>query len=448
MKPRFSTITLFKQEYKRLKFSLKLADYTELLSRLRNCNSTLYEMATHINTFEITNRKAIRTYPNFKSIQDHAKALHRAIRHEFPRDATITSVHLQLDSRNPETDEKNEHGEYDLLGKAPFRLIFGSSIATLSSQTPHVQQSSWMGVAMESQITDSMSSSLNTAESARNLDVSLGSIKRKGVSFAAQNLDVSPASEYRKKVIFDLSSSTTEISNLCEVLSGMPLQPDKLCMGHISGSSGQEYTMYIAKGLEHWTSISLTDALLQTSFMRRMRFRCGVTIASGVIQLSNTPWLSENWTKEDVVIIHRPASPSYEDIFVTSDFSTTRKDPPATHSSMDRIIRNKSLFTLGTILIELWYGKTIQQLHIEEDGPIETNHGMMKTMTAWSTAERLTEELYSEAGEMYAEVVRRCIRCDFDFDHRSSDLKDDTFIRAVYDKVVRPLQQNFDLLYS
>jgi hypothetical protein len=446
MKPRFSTQTHFKQQYQRLKFSLKKADYAKLLSRLKNCNSTLYKMTVSITKLENTNREAIRIYPNFKSVQDHAKALHSAIRHEFSRDATITSVHFQLNSRGLKTDGKNEHGEYDLLGKAPFRLIFGSSLVNLSSQTLHVQQSSWMGVAMEGQITESMSSSSNTAESAQNLDVSLASAKRKKVVFAAQDLDVSLASETRKKVVFDPSTSSTEIFNLCKFLSDLPSQVDKPCTGYISGSSGQRYTMYIAKGLEHWTSVSLTDALLQTSFTRRMRYRCAITIASGVIQLSNTPWLSGDWTKEDIVLIHRLATPSYEDVFVTSDLSNTRKDPPATHSSMDRIIRNKSLYTLGIILIELCYGKTIQQLHIEEDGAIETNHGMMNAMTTWSTVERLNEELYSEAGEKYAEVVRRCIRCDFD--HRSPDLKDDTFIRAVYDKVVRPLQQNFDYMYS
>lgn len=62
---------------------------------------------------------------------------------------------------------------------------------------------------------------------------------------------------------------------------------------------------------------------------------------------------------------------------------------------MDRIIRNKTLYVLGVILIELWYEKTLQQLQRPEDGEIETGDDWM---TAWNTTNYLVDELYSEAG--------------------------------------------------
>jgi hypothetical protein len=204
--------------------------------------------------------------------------------------------------------------------------------------------------------------------------------------------------------------------------------------------------MRSAKGPENWTSTSLQDALLQTQFSLQTRLRCGVTLASSVLQLSNTPWLKENWGKEDIFFIHRPATSSYEDLFITSNLYNTNKYDHVTNSPISRIIRNETLYALGLILIELWYRKTIRQLHIEEDGPIETNEMNIKTMTTWNTADRLTDELYTEAGQKYADAVRRCIRCDFGLNLRS--LKDAIFVRAVYDTVMRPLQENFDMFLS
>ena len=66
-----------------------------------------------------------------------------------------------------------------------------------------------------------------------------------------------------------------------------------------------------------------------------------------------------------------------------------------------------------------------------EDGPDASGF-----MSGWNTADRLVEELYSEAGAKYSDAVRRCIRCDFD--RRATSL-DDCMRLQKCNKSVYPL---------
>lgn len=74
-----------------------------------------------------------------------------------------------------------------------------------------------------------------------------------------------------------------------------------------------------------------------------------------------------------------------------------------------RIIRNQTLYALGILLIELLYGKPIEQLGSAEDINCQGTPGV-----AWCTAVRLIDEdIFSQGGPRYRDVVRRYIRCDF-----------------------------------
>jgi hypothetical protein len=134
---------------------------------------------------------------------------------------------------------------------------------------------------------------------------------------------------------------------------------------------------------------------------------------------------------------------------MSSDLDATPSDQEATSipDVTSRIVRNKDLYQLGVLLIELWYGHTMQALHKTDDGPISTGVPATDLMTAWNTADRLIEELYAEAGSKYADAVGRCIRCDFDQCQRS-DLTDPELLRAVHDGVYLPLKESYDFMYT
>ena len=197
---------------------------------------------------------------------------------------------------------------------------------------------------------------------------------------------------------------------------------------------------------ESWSVSSLRAVLDDTKFTRHDRLRLAVTLASSVLQLHETPWLQENWGKDNIFFIRRSDEIIYHDPFVSQHFHQSGNVvSSAVPSSMSRIIRNQTLYALGVSLIELWYGKPLHELHLPEDGPLDTGDARVDLMTEWNIADRLVDELYSEAGGKYSDAVRRCIRCDFD--RRASSLEDSAFQRAVYQGVVSQLKENFDFLY-
>jgi hypothetical protein len=195
---------------------------------------------------------------------------------------------------------------------------------------------------------------------------------------------------------------------------------------------------------QDWAVYSLKDVLARNVNIKRRltqqdKLKVAVDLASSVLQLYKTPWMDERWGKEDVFFIHRPgASPAsiYEHPFVCRKFTTTQ--PATTQTSTPgacRVIRNQTLFTLGILLIELWYGKSIDELQIPRDRDCVGTPGV-----EWCTADRLIEEeIEFEAGKRYSDAVRRCIRCDFD--RKDMSLDNESFQHAVYDGVVALLEK-------
>lgn len=122
--------------------------------------------------------------------------------------------------------------------------------------------------------------------------------------------------------------------------------------------------------------------------------------------------------------------------FLTVNDSTVNTGKISSNNSSDPygFVRNQTLFTLGVLLIELWYGK-----------PLDDVRGVVgiqdATQPAWCTAIRLVDSrLKYEAGALYTQAVRRCVRYDFDRD--STSLNDEDFQQTVYEKVVLVLEKN------
>jgi hypothetical protein len=70
---------------------------------------------------------------------------------------------------------------------------------------------------------------------------------------------------------------------------------------------------------------------------------------------------------------------------------------------------------------------------------------LRQAMTVWSTADRLIDDLDSEAGDKYAESVRRCVCCDFDY--KFSVLDDSVFINKFYERAV-VIRENAEVHYD
>ena len=188
-------------------------------------------------------------------------------------------------------------------------------------------------------------------------------------------------------------------------------------------------------------TVTLGDLLSMRTPSRKERLKLGVKLASSVMQLHKTQWLSEKWSKQDILFIQECSSqsnvPVLENPLVPQTF--TPDSSPCQISAEFRFTRcNRSLYSLGIILIELWFWRSLESFQAE-NGSKQPNSVTTET-EEYSTALRvLDDKLYGDAGDNFGDIVRRCIT---GLDHRETQLESDDFKNEVYGKIIQPLEEH------
>ena len=193
-------------------------------------------------------------------------------------------------------------------------------------------------------------------------------------------------------------------------------------------------------------TVSLKTLLAQPTKLRKKdRLVLGVKLASTLLQLHKTPWLEEMWGNQDILFLKQQEDS--RDAILQKPFVSKPFTPPTctlppqqltgSTSKTSPEVRNQSIFALGIVLIELWFGKPLEDLRIPADMGEQKE---LSQTTDFATARRLSEEVYEEAGDWYGHAVRRCIYCEFDQRHNSLD--NDRLKEAVHWGVVSPLEEN------
>ena len=173
------------------------------------------------------------------------------------------------------------------------------------------------------------------------------------------------------------------------------------------------------------------------------RLSLALTIASSVLQLHGTQWLGDLWDRSCIMFDMVKMKGEYQGptVFIRKVFPEPKKQPE--QSLFGHVIPNPLIYNLGIILIEICLGQTLQSFRMQED-PLD-HDGKPNILTDLSSAMRLIEPVYSVAGTGYGDVVRRCIRSDFD--SRRMDLTDDSFRQNVYERIVEPLEEDVKNFY-
>ncbi|KAI4194223.1 MAG: hypothetical protein LQ350_007888 [Teloschistes chrysophthalmus] len=169
--------------------------------------------------------------------------------------------------------------------------------------------------------------------------------------------------------------------------------------------------------------------------------RIAIALASSVIQLDGTGWLKSQWSSQDIVFPLPETSTddgqhevNYSHPYATSNYNPHNPSTDAQTSTTDpsTLVHCDALVALGVTLVELCFGRAIEQLQKPQD---ECGNA---AMTRWNTACRLQSYVYSERGKKYGSVVKRCLERRFDV--ASKSLEDGDLQQAVFALVVVPLQ--------
>lgn len=166
-------------------------------------------------------------------------------------------------------------------------------------------------------------------------------------------------------------------------------------------------------------------------------------LASTLLQLYDTSWLNRRLGRENVRFLpelSESKKPIIEQPLVSSPFrfkgcSSELGRERAGLVSYPPLIRNKAIFDLGVLLIEICFCRRLSTMRTADD--LDENMDVTQ-YTDLMTAERQLDRVYSEAGVRYGDAVRRCIRQEFD--QREESLESEDFLEAVYKLVVAPLE--------
>lgn len=190
--------------------------------------------------------------------------------------------------------------------------------------------------------------------------------------------------------------------------------------------------------------LSKKAAESKSSFPRRKRLSLAVILANSLLQLHTGPWLQETWGKKDIYFLQgRDGVIHTTNPFLICHFGSKPDTPSRSGSDgQSRVERsfgafNSSLFSLGIVILELWFNQTIESQPFRRDflGP----DGQENEYTSFNVAQKWQECAMEEGGLDLHNPTRRCIYCAFG--PVSQDLEDEELRKAVFSGVVQPLEQ-------
>ena len=172
---------------------------------------------------------------------------------------------------------------------------------------------------------------------------------------------------------------------------------------------------------------------------RRDRLQIAVTLASSVLQLNATSWLRSQWSCDDILFHHNGQSGGVE---YTRPYLCWQRCGAKETSSLKQLHlsnnmnRSDILLALGLALVELCFGRTLADMWKPGDGDIND------TATRVKTATRLHNSVYREMGDLYGDVVRRCLFQLIDVRDLNLDIEE--VQQRVLDDIIHPLATALD----
>jgi hypothetical protein len=157
---------------------------------------------------------------------------------------------------------------------------------------------------------------------------------------------------------------------------------------------------------------------------RKDRKELSVHISNSLLQLYQTPWISDEWKGSEIMFNGQT--------YLRRRFlcgTRTGLTSTAVPTKDTRAI----VFRLGVLLLELCVGDTLMY----QDGGRQSNE--MESEIAYRC---WAQKAKAEEGDEVAEAIRKCLK--FDFLTESRSLQNEDLRLALYNEVVRPLNEALD----
>lgn len=447
---------------KKLRFAFKQSKIEESLRALREKTQdfvaliSLTTPQSQVTAGSLSKSPRLREdMTQFTRVKQTAQDLHLALGSACTVH-TDHHAHLSLEPGYSETDQIR------------FTLAFSQlSLKDSGRTTDSPLQSTWLTV--ESTVTGIIQPILAAGESFSRLGRSLkrtsddqGSVDnsansariKKHLRFQDEQEKQCLTQTTPSKGIEDPLTNLCRKGNFCHQLSKFISQsrPTTQAIGSFEVSSGSKHLIYIdSKYQRIWESsakpklktlhqtiseIDGDNAAIGVALSQKVRL--ARQLARAVLHYHATAWLQDDWDSHRILLSSsRPAddeSDALLEAYVTSRIHGPHKDQSSpTLKPNPLVVRNGLLFRLGVMLLELAYQKSVSELI----SPLD-KVGVSQNDVPYCTANRLAGKVSAIVGPRYAEVVRKCIHCDFGYGFDLGQLK---LQEAFYQMVICELDK-------
>ncbi len=194
--------------------------------------------------------------------------------------------------------------------------------------------------------------------------------------------------------------------------------------------------------------ISLDDLLTQrlnvhgkrAKLSKRERYSLALTLASSVLYLNSTPWLTSQWATKHIKFHQSAAASDSVDIehpYLTPPAAEHLSGLPVKTKALNFQNKNTVLLALAVALLELYFGTTAEKYQETEHGACDPTLHQNSWMLC-AMAHQWAEESQDELSAAFLGAVRHCLRC---FSDPGVSLQDADFLQAAAEGIVLPLQE-------
>jgi len=460
---------------KKLKFSFSASRLDECMAHLRNLNGDFATLSSQIvrmgegnTTTRTSHRRSIETdgkISEFQAIRIASQQVYNAL----GKACTIHTRHsaqLCLEAKRATSNRTQVRLDMAfthlaLSGSAmlgdPMWFAIESITNDLRASDPATMHRSSPDKALSE-----LTKTLKRPEEVSSIPCKVKKLKfTKSVRFAVSESSTDPV------VAPDQSSSTSSLTqehplpDLC-VRSNFCMQMRKcsdqyrrdtdVCIGILEKTSSCEHLVYLppladTRCVKEGVSLtqlisSMTRKNLGEMLPQYERLRLAKSLAVAILQFQATPWLAGPWRSQDVLFFDLDNSNSLRGLALTTPYlnvpiaSQQSGQPmhPSTIAAKSCLAPNPLLYSFGVVLLELAYEAPLQSLQ----QPCDLEGGQESRYAEFFAARRLSKTLGSMLGSTYAQIVRKCLTCDFG---GGDDLRDQTLQAEFYRDVVCELER-------
>ncbi|KAK6501617.1 hypothetical protein TWF481_009452 [Arthrobotrys musiformis] len=236
------------------------------------------------------------------------------------------------------------------------------------------------------------------------------------------------------------------ITDICSILQS-PCHP---CIGFCLDSDGQLRGSYNAQRDIAYSEGETTLCDILAKHPRALgpqeRYNLSITLTSSMLQLSNTPWLREGWSKADISFLSAKdgCSMSRPKFDIMRPYLTREHKKIATLARKNSGEPNDSskVLALGIMLFEISYGIPIEELITPDDlGPNSqpTEISYLQVVRRYI----MGKEGKGQFSFAFLNAISYCLQC---FMNPGATLSDLTFFKTIEEQVLAPLEAEMDML--